>query len=192
MSFGSSEQGEFIHRPHLAISVAPSLEAIADAYVNDGASANEKLGKKTVLNLKTVDAEDSGYNREVFIKFDPKGRNRPVSEARLRLTPSNVGSTVGLQRYWDMGDVNSWSESSITWNNRPQAPLVYLGSNQPIENDLPVEERVTSAVNSAIASGRPVSIRLQLRADTGEKGFVSYRSREDTDLNRRPALVLID
>lgn len=82
----------------------------ADAWVSE-AQPNANTGPDTTLQMR---ASGSGLAKHTYMKFSVSGITRPVLSAKLRLlTGSTAFSSFSL--YW-MQD-NSWSESTLTWNN---------------------------------------------------------------------------
>jgi hypothetical protein len=84
-----------------------TLGAEADARVLSS-SPNTNYG-----TLSRLDVDSPG--EESYIRFTVSGVSGPVQNATLRLFVSN-GSTNGPSLY---RTDNSWTESGITWNNRP-------------------------------------------------------------------------
>jgi hypothetical protein len=81
--------------------------AVADARVLSS-SPDTNYG-----TLSRLDVDSPG--EESYIRFTVSGVSGPVQNATLRLFVSN-GSTNGPSLY---RTDNSWTESGITWNNRP-------------------------------------------------------------------------
>ncbi|MFH0921233.1 MAG: BNR-4 repeat-containing protein [Fibrobacterota bacterium] len=100
-----------------------SLFPTDDAYVRDGTYAAQNFGSETGLMTKTGAI---GYTRWSYLKFDLDSlAGSSVISAKLRLyvTASDITTTLPVSVY-GVDDV-SWTEGTLTWNNRPLpvAPL---------------------------------------------------------------------
>lgn len=102
------------------------ITAAKDAYVQNGTSANTNFGLATVDQVKRQDG--SVFTRKSYIGFDLSGMGSfPVATATLDLmfVDSGAGATLAGTTYQFeiFGLINelfdSWSESTITWNNAP-------------------------------------------------------------------------
>jgi hypothetical protein len=191
VNYGSTERTTVSERPMLKLTAVPAVESSADTYVNDGSKANDNFGNRDYMNLKTITASNSGYVRHALVRFDLREHTRPVSRAVLRLVPSNLGETMGDMLVRGLPDGVDWDEDTVTWNNKPsKANASYAGSRTPTAIGRPVDITITAAVNTAIAESRPLSLYLENSRDYGEKGFVSYRTREYSDARYRPQVLL--
>ena len=95
--------------------------AVADATV-DGSLPDRNFGGTAIL-----EADGGNPSVEAVTRFDVSGVTGQVVSARLRLYAYN-GSTDGPEVF---STDTSWTEWSVTWNNRPDrigAPLVDLGA----------------------------------------------------------------
>ncbi|MDQ4095030.1 MAG: DNRLRE domain-containing protein [Actinomycetota bacterium] len=97
-------------------SAAPVVETlsffpVADAYVK-ALYPDSNFGSSTSLYVDRKDA------RESLIKFNVSGLDGyRISDVRLRLYQKDVSPSGG--RVYEFDD-HSWSESTLTWNTRPQ------------------------------------------------------------------------
>lgn len=98
--------------------VTDSSVTIADAFVNGGSSANTNYGLNSYL-LATNGSSSPAYTRYTYLKFDLHGV--PIStltNAKLRLYNQSAVTTQ-----WNVYPIltanNGWTETGITWNNRP-------------------------------------------------------------------------
>jgi hypothetical protein len=92
-----------------------TLKDIADSYVGDGSSRFTNYGRTPQLLARTGAA---GSNRITYLQFDLSSL-ASISNATLRLfgTLSQQGNNslaVGI-----FAAANTWSETKITWSNRP-------------------------------------------------------------------------
>ena len=92
------------------------MEPVADAYVNDGGSADNNFGTAVNLTVKNDGGSNTGYNRITYLKFDVHALTN-VQSAKLILTPSQVDGVAGLA--YQVWSNDNWTEAGITWNNQP-------------------------------------------------------------------------
>ena len=161
-------------QPAQSATTTRTITASADAYV-DNASSTTRLGGSTRLVV------DGSPVRQVFVRFDLSTVVGPVQRARLRLHVANV--TDGASP--DAGIVakvdGSWSESTITYANRPTvwgSTVATLGA--VIRNSW-VEVDVTAAV----AAGATVTLGLRTTNADG-----AYFDSRETGANA-PQLVVV-
>jgi hyaluronate lyase len=103
-----------------AAGAATLLAPAADAYVRDGSYASKNFGADTSLVVKRTGTVDNSYNRIAYLRFDLSGVTRPVERAVLWVygaTADSGGTQTGL-RIWRV-DNDTWTESGLTWSNRP-------------------------------------------------------------------------
>jgi len=146
------------------------VAAAADATVRSGA-ASTNYGTATSLQ-----ADLDGGTRS-YVRFDVP--DRAFSSATLRLYV-----TLESQNAADVFAVSSsaWSESTITWNTRPDVDGPLLGSFTSIATGAWVELDVTAAVRR----GQPLSLALVPRSNDS----AAFGSRERA--SGKPELVLTD
>ncbi|HEY7035040.1 MAG TPA: DNRLRE domain-containing protein [Thermomicrobiales bacterium] len=94
----------------LAATGFPPFAPVADARVRE-ASPSTNYGRGTSLEV------DGGGTPDVesYLRFDVSGIDQPIAKAELWLYATN-GSANGPAVY---GAPNSWTETGITWANRP-------------------------------------------------------------------------
>jgi hypothetical protein len=106
--------------------VPKTLRAVADAFVRDGTTyAGTNFGSAATIEVKK---STTGFNREAYLRFD-LGTVSTITSAKLRLFGKlNDTAVATLQTaVYSMSDV-TWGESTITWNNKPTAPLTSRGT----------------------------------------------------------------
>ncbi|GEM_PF-1226886 len=123
----------------------------------------------------------TGWNVESFLRFDVANLGGTVASATLRLCPRTVNGTPTTHRL-DLVSNNTWSESSLTWSNRPAGSGSWIRTWTPVLNAYN-EIDVTSAVQAA--SSGLVSFRIT--STTGDD--IRYGSREEAPAYR-PELVI--
>ena len=101
-------------------SIVSALNPIADAYVQDGSSANTNFGTATSMLVRTDNQNNNGLNRDAYLMFDLDGVSGSISSVKLRFYAAlSQAGTVTTQAY---STSTTWKESgsgSITWNNKP-------------------------------------------------------------------------
>ena len=110
----------------------------ADAYVNQS-NPGTNYGNATTLQVDGASDPDL----ESFIRFAVTGLSGPVQSARLRLYIPSNGSANGPAVYTTG---SSWTETAITWNNRPSRTSNGLDNKGTISSGTWVEYNVTSVV----------------------------------------------
>ena len=177
----------------LELQVAPVLKCStntllpeADATVRGGTNANSNFGGAVTLSVKN----DSSTNnfQQAYLRWNLAGITQTVVQARVRLTPVNLG-TNGIEQGVKVAAGNGWTESGITFNNQPGAGERFAtwipGTNSPVSFD------VTPQALDALNNGKQLSLELYSVHNVGSAGSVDYASREAANLARRPQLQLI-
>lgn len=155
----------------LQLGTLNSLPASADTHVRNGSYGDTNYGTATVLDVKK---ESTGYDRQAFVKFDLAGVAGAVSSAALRLHVTAAGMTgIVNQAYLSASD--TWTESGLTWNNKPAA-TASLGSWTVLPGGY-VDVDVTSQVVTAMSGDKLVSFMLDAAANHGSNGWTQYASR---------------
>ena len=98
----------------VTLTVLAPLTPSADTFGQDGSSANTNFGTVNPLLVKT--ATSPGTNRDSYLKFSLAGFTT-ITSAKLLVTASLSGSgslTTGV-----FGTSSGWTETGLTWNNRP-------------------------------------------------------------------------
>jgi hypothetical protein len=147
-----------------------SLAPVADAYI-DAASANSNYGTAPLLRT------DASPEQRTYLRFDVQGlAGRPITKVILRLY-ANGSSKSGFQV--QRVDDNSWSETAITYNNRPltSGPIVESGAHNHAV-------WVTVDVTSYITGDGSYTLALL----TASRKPVGYPSRESSA--NQPQLVI--
>ncbi|WP_083925272.1 chitobiase/beta-hexosaminidase C-terminal domain-containing protein [Flexithrix dorotheae] len=129
------------------------IGVIDDAYVAE-ATPDDNFGAEADMHIiKEADAE-----KEVYLRFDlSEVRAGEAVNASLDIYIGQHNSGAGLENYYVdvVGVKNTWSEDSLTWNNKPETdtdPLV-MGNVKNFgggEYRLWTSEAFTSYVNNAI------------------------------------------
>ncbi len=109
------------------------VNPLADAYVRGGDYADTNFGSDPVIEVKNLPG-DLTEHREGFIKFDVSSIPKTVSSAILKMyVHTNTG---GTRHSCSFVEDDSWTETGITYNNKPVAGAK-LG--YPGRSDLPAD-----------------------------------------------------
>ncbi|MEM8494921.1 MAG: DNRLRE domain-containing protein [Planctomycetota bacterium] len=153
-------------------------EAIADTYAKSN-DANTNFG-----DADFIETYRASRSTTSFLKFDLAGLSS-VDAAKLRLTGGTDFGTNDIEVF-ELND-NNWSESALTWNNKPA-----LGASLGVVNSrgsdvLRYELDLTGYVQNALAAGQT---ELSLGVNNQNWNFVTnaFYSRESA--GDGPALVI--
>jgi hypothetical protein len=160
-----------------------TLGPTADAYVKEG-QPSTNFGTEQVLLVKNQPG--SGNTRKTFLKFDVSGITGTVTSARLRLFGNHTIGTTQAAAYAVTTD--SWTETGITWNNRPSPGPKQDGNVTITTTQQYYEFNVTSFVASEVAAGNnTVSLAVLPESDTTNSPD-TFNSREAA--SNQPQLVI--
>lgn len=149
-------------------------DVLADSYVYDGSSASSNFGTGSSLAIKK--SSTSGYNRQAYLKFDISNLV-DIASAKLRLTVNlNTADSVQMAVY-GVNDT-SWSETGVTWNNKPATTGGALATtivNSTTATEVEID--LTAYVKAALAAGK-TTITLNLQGTANSTAFISVASQE--------------
>ena len=171
-----------------SITYSESFYPLADAYVEDGASANINFGTASPLKVQTK----NGSNRDVFFKFDTSSLSRKVINAKVRVFGAvSTSASISTSAYGVLS--SNWIESgpgSITWNTAPARNSTAISGAAVVTGTTYAfyEIDVTSYVISEIAAGRSV-MSLALHNPSQSTPYINLNSREAAA--NKPELKLI-
>lgn len=150
-----------------------TLTPVADAYVRDGSYADTNFGTARTLYVKT--SATVGFNRDVHFKFD-LARVTTITRATLRVYAALNTSAAVTMSAWSVPNA-SWTESTLTWNNRP--PLGAVLSSVSITGTTYgwYEIDISSYVQTEKAAGRNV-VALALHNTVASSPTISLHSKE--------------
>jgi uncharacterized delta-60 repeat protein len=154
-----------------------TLRDTADAYVRDGASASTNFGSASDLEVKN---NTTGLNRQTYLKFDLSSVSlASIGTVKLRLfgelnnaNQKNVATSV-------FGSNNTgWSETTITFNNRPTVDTAALASTTIVDTTPRFYDfDITAYIKAQKAAGHNV-VTLVLQNLTTSDPFASFASKE--------------
>lgn len=168
-----------------------TLTPTADAYVRSGTYANTTHGTTdaSILIAKLNSSGSADNDRQTYMTFDLGNATTDISSAVLRLygkIDDTRSSNVPVGAFSVSN--TSWSESSITWNNKPATSGTALSSATVTDATARYYTwNVTDYVQSEISAGRTkVSFALKSAQITDPR--ITFNSKE-TGANP-PELVL--
>jgi uncharacterized delta-60 repeat protein len=154
-----------------------ALTDTADAYVRDGNFADANFGTSQDIEVKKG---NTGVNRQAYLKFDISSLDPAhVNNVKLQLFGSlnntnqqNVATSV-------LGSDNTtWSESQITFNNRPPTTGGAIATTTIVNNTPQLYTwDITAYVKAQLAAGHK-TITLVLQNIGNSDPFATFASRE--------------
>lgn len=170
----------FVPRPGPASSLP-----IADAYVRDGTYSGSNFGTATTLDVK-LDAV--GTDREAYLKFNVAGMTN-IKRALLQLMPTYVNTDPGATYTVEFVADDSWTETGITWNNKPAGSGTILGQLGGLKTNASMAIDITSQVKAEAAGDGVLSVHIYSNSAGGTKS-VSWGSKEQTSSANQPQLLV--
>lgn len=153
-------------------------------FVRNGSHANSVQSSSASYLLKS---DGYSYRRHAYLKFNMSARSYPVSAVlRLNVIASST-STNGSDQFKVHSTSDGWSESTITWNNRPSLGSELGRITAPTSWSWQTLD-VTNAVRTEMRGDMTVSFGLQ--------HVITWNSRTQIYINNRtssspPSLELI-
>ncbi|MEW4923962.1 DNRLRE domain-containing protein [Algibacter sp. 2305UL17-15] len=166
---------------------AIKIPVLADALVRDGSHDDNNYGTEDELQVKVA---SSGFTREAYLKFDVSSLVTAgnITDAKLVLEPSGGGTAASATQFQAkiVAD-DSWTETGITWNNKPAQGSVM--DTQTGSTSATMEWDVKTQVISEVSGDGIISIALT-STPSGSQNFVKYHSKEQSNFELRPVLVV--
>jgi len=170
---------------------ASTINPVADAYVQDGGSANNNFGTATSLNVKQdPNGVNTGFNRVAYLKFNVQALTNPGS-AQLTLMPYWTGqayTNFTTTASFVLVTNDNWTETDITWNNQPggsETVITNLTANftvgVPVTVNIPDSILMNKATNDGYLS-------LMVTGIVANFDLLQFCSREFATSSWRPAL----
>ena len=164
-----------------ALTVTPS----DDATLRDGTHSATPNGSGATLEVKS---DGVGFNREALLKFSFTGyTGSQCGRALLRLSVASAGTDVNrtLKVYGMASD--TWSETSVTWDNGPATTTNSTQLDFHLTSGLTYEADVTAMVNGQM-SDKVITFTVTNEGAATANGQIAFHSRTATNL--RPQLVI--
>lgn len=161
-----------------------------DAYVKDGSSANTKYGKETTLVVKNDGA--SGFTRHSYIKFDlSQYKQQDISNAVLTLSVTSGNTDADKTDYQVyMVEDDSWTEDSITWNNKPSAGIFLVQTKGSRTSGAKLTWDITNQVKTENVGDKKISL-VVIGANPGTYRDIVFGSKENAAPVNWPMLSII-
>src|SRR5439155_1849142 len=136
-----------------------------------------------------VHAPESGPSRETYLRFDLLPAAGIIASATLELVPITVSDPL----YHALAFVpeNSWTETGITWNNKPTSGPEFIRWPVPSANT-PVLAPVTALAQQVAVADGTLSLRVYSTGTSPPTngGYTAYGSEENGEIPTRPQLIL--
>lgn len=94
-----------------------AIQPVDDAYVRDGSNSNTNYDSQDPQRLRVKNSDVTNFSRESFLSFDISGINN-ITSARLWFFGRN-DNAVDINTTVYAVPNTSWSETTLTWNNKP-------------------------------------------------------------------------
>lgn len=183
INYGTSQSAsaaDYMHKTRISNPDAGAFEYMtfavntsADAHVRDGSFANTNFGTASSMVVKNEQVD--GYRRESYMKFDLSslGITKCVS-ARLRIYCTYVDANTPVQAYTVSDD--SWTESGITWNNRPSTGTSSIASQTVSSVNNWYTFDITAYANTELSGDKIVGVCL--KDTTAAAKGIDFNSKE--------------
>ena len=160
------------------------LAPTADAYVADGTTAGKNFGTTADLQVKT--STDVGKSRLSYLTFNITSIGKTIGSAYLRLFGSYSGTDLIDTSVYGVSNT-TWSETTITYNNRPAPDSTAQMSTQIADaTQRWYQWDLTKYVTAAKAAGKTV-VSFELAQPIGGSTD-SFNSRQA--LTNMPELIV--
>lgn len=157
----------------------------ADAYVRDASYAAINYGTATTVVVKKDG--NSGYSRISYLKFNLNNFAN-AGMAKLRLYIASAGTTItGTQWQVYKCDNDSWTETGITWNTKPDTTTLLAST--PGKKTGYAEWDISSAVATEAADDKILTLAI-VSGVSGQTNDASFYAREHTVTSLRPVLLV--
>lgn len=158
-----------------------TLPAVADGYVFDR-HPDTAYGTEETAVAKLITSPD--WNRLAYFRFDLSSLPAAPSAATLELHALGA-QNPGLHAIQHLPESAAWTESSLTWNARPEPAGPPLGLWLPIAGG-----RFTTDLSSAAADSAHTLDLVVIPHTRTNDGLTTYATREHPDPALRPALKI--
>ena len=167
-----SREYSYSQKPFLKVMIAKNISPTADAYVRSGTYADSNHGTESALVVKNTGDPDN--KRQSYLKFDLSSISGEVASVKLCVYGIASGGNTASSVYGV--DDDAWSETGITWNNKPAAAGFALSSANVTEQWAWREFDVTSYVQAQQSRDKTASLVVVQDVPLGF--YTEYKSRE--------------
>jgi PA14 domain-containing protein len=151
------------------------IRSIEDTFASAGDPGKTKHRQASLY----LGSDGSKSIHEGYLKFDLTGVATPVKEVLLKLNKLRSTGVPGARQYVYLLENNDWTESKLTWKNRPQGGK-QIGSWQITFSGNEAELEITKPVQEALKKGaKQLSFRLAME-ELSEPTTFSYATRDAT------------
>jgi hypothetical protein len=161
-----------------------SLNPVKDAYVRGGTNAAVNYGALATVEVKTQSG-DLTYSRNTYINFSLSGFSGSVSTASLQLFRSAGLANIVVTAYQCTDNV--WSETAITWNNKPAVGASTATATMTATNGWYTFD-VTAYVKARKAAGATAITFTLIGAEQGATSQQTFSSKEGAN---KPVLQIV-
>jgi hypothetical protein len=160
---------------------------VADAYVQDGTAANTNFGSANTLKVETDSKTNNSKNFDAYVQFPISGIAGNITSAKLRIFAASSTTTGVSTAAYSVASTPPWSETAITWNNKPQRGTQLATATINSTNFTTYDLDITTQVRTEKNAGNE-SISLILHNPSASTVFVTLNSREAAA--NRPQLIV--
>ena len=162
-----------------------SFAPVADAQVRKGSGAANNFGASETLRVRK---HFTNNTYESYLKFEPGSIPGVIDKATLRLKVKRKdGDREHVVRY--VND-DSWTESAITWNNKPGVGVALDTVSVPTAGEW-IAFDVTSQVIEELSTDGVISLRLETAGSSTQGPVIEYFSKEAGDSNAPQLEILM-
>jgi hypothetical protein len=155
-----------------------SYSPVADSYVWADTNPGVNYGSTATLSVKDGNVND----KWAYFKFDTTGAGTILS-ARLRVYGSAEGTPCTVKAYGC--DTDSWTETGITWNNKPAPLTTALSTVSTTTTAQYYEWDVTSYIQAQLAGDKMATLVL----DSTSLEVKNFNGNSKENATNRPELV---
>lgn len=189
--FYSKENSDISKRPKLLIETdSQTFGASDDGWIRDGDYSNDNYGSSSYLTVKKDNG--TGYTREAILKFDLGDTYyAAINNVKLRLNVAYANTSI-QNITWNVTPVaNNWSESTLTWANKPSELGNVIASSQGTPAGSTVDFDITEHVRQQYENGNKVfSVHISGTLSTDGKSDAQFYSKEFGDSSKHPVLIV--
>jgi hypothetical protein len=163
---------------------AATITPAADTFGwGSAANAGTNYGTNLLITAKEDGTSSTDFDRVAYLKFDLSSLATSPTSASLLLYPDSTAQagTVTARNV----TTDTWTETGLTWNNRPATGGVQGTATITAGQSAPVNIAVSAFVQGEFAGDKTATIAL-----TGNNALLNFKSRENSAA-LRPALVFV-
>jgi hypothetical protein len=166
--------------------LAQTLNPTADTYVRSGVNQDTNYSTLATLEIKKSANPADDFNREIYLKFDLSSVTS-IQNAKLRLYGSAGSPEIVTTDIYSCSNT-SWSETGITWANKP-ATGPGMWATLALQNTPAWHEwDVTQYLQGEKTMGRNIVTLVLKNSVASTTGTIAFNSRENA--SNKPQLVI--